>query len=92
MKESKIIIKVYGLVQGVFFRYTTRKVARRLGLTGYIKNMPDSSVYIEAEGPDDKLLELLEFSKKGPKHAQVERVEHEFAQPINEFKGFDYAF
>jgi acylphosphatase len=92
MKKSKIIIKVYGLVQGVFFRYTTRKIARRLGITGCVKNMPDGTVYIEAEGPDDKLFELLEFSKRGPKHAHVERVEHEFTQPTNEFKGFDYAF
>ncbi|MFX0104843.1 MAG: acylphosphatase [Candidatus Hodarchaeota archaeon] len=92
MKESKIIIKVHGLVQGVFFRYTTRKIARKLGLTGFVKNMPDSTVYIEAEGPYDKLLELLEFSKKGPKHAYVERVEHKFTDPINEFNGFDYAF
>ncbi|UCD01013.1 MAG: acylphosphatase [Promethearchaeota archaeon] len=92
MKESKIIIKVFGYVQGVFFRYTTRKVARNLGLTGYVKNMPDGTVYIEAEGPNDKLLELLEFSKKGPRHAHVERVEHKFTQPTNEFEGFDYAF
>ncbi|MFX1302468.1 MAG: acylphosphatase [Promethearchaeota archaeon] len=92
MKESKIIIKVYGLVQGVFFRYTTRKIARKLGLTGYVKNMADGTVYIEAVGPADKLLELLEFSKKGPKHAQVERVEHKYTTPTNEFKGFDYAF
>lgn len=92
MKESKIIIKVHGLVQGVFFRYTTRKIARKLGLTGFVKNMPDRTVYIEAEGPDDKLLELLEFSKKGPNHAYVERVEHEFTRHTNEFNEFDYAF
>ena len=92
MKEAKITIKVYGYVQGVFFRYTTRKVARRLGLSGYVKNMPDGTVYIEAEGPESKLLELLKFSKQGPKHAKVEKVEHEFAKPTNEFKGFDYFF
>jgi len=87
-----IIINVYGLVQGVFFRYTTRKVARRLGLTGYVKNMPDGSVYIEAEGPEDKLNELLEFAKKGPKHAQVEKADYEFKDPQNKFKNFDYTF
>ncbi len=92
MKDTRIKIKVYGYVQGVFFRYTTRKVARRLGLTGYVKNMPDGTVYIEAEGSKDKLLELLKFSKQGPKHAQVEKVEHEFTLPLNEFKGFDYMF
>ena len=92
MNESRIKIKVFGLVQGVFFRYTTRKVARKLGLNGYVKNMPDGTVYIEAEGPKDKLIELLEFSKQGPKYARVEKVEHEFSQPMNEFNGFDYMF
>ncbi len=92
MNEFKIKIKVFGYVQGVFFRYTTRKVARKLGLTGFVKNMPDGTVYIEAQGSEDKLLELLEFSRKGPPHAQVEKVVHEFSKPTNEFKGFDYAF
>ena len=92
MKDARIKIKVYGYVQGVFFRLTTRKVARRLGLTGYVKNMLDGTVYIEAEGSKDKLLELLKFSKQGPKHAQVEKVEHEFTLPSNEFKRFDYMF
>ena len=89
---KRIIINVYGLVQGVFFRYTTRKVARKLDITGIVKNMPDGSVYIEAEGPENKLLELLEFSKKGPKHAEVERVKHEFKEFEGKFNRFDYAF
>lgn len=92
MNESRIKIKVFGLVQGVFFRLTTRKVARKLGLNGYVKNMSDGTVFIEAEGPKDKLIELLEFSKLGPKHARVERVEYEFSPPLNEFNGFDYMF
>jgi len=89
---KRIIINVYGLVQGVFFRYTTRKVARSLGLTGYVKNMPDGSVYIEAEGPEEKLNDLLEFAKKGPKHAQVEKTDYEFKPPQNQFKSFEYTF
>ena len=92
MKELRIIIKVYGLVQGVFFRYTTQKVARKLGLSGYVKNMSDGSVLIEAEGPEDKLEELLLFSHKGPVNARVDRVEHEFKTPQYEFKGFNYSF
>ena len=92
MKELRIIIRVFGLVQGVFFRYTTRKVARKLGLTGIVKNLPDGSVFIEAEGPKDKLFELLEFSKKGPKYAQVEKAEYEILEPKHQYKGFDYEF
>jgi acylphosphatase len=91
-KMKKIIITVYGHVQGVFFRYTTRKVARKLGLTGIVKNMSDGSVYIEAEGPEDKLVELLDFAKKGPKYARVDDVKFEYEDPEKKYKGFDYAF
>jgi acylphosphatase len=63
-----------------------------LGLTGYVKNLPNGSVYIEAEGSMDKLNKLLEFSKEGPRNAQVERVEHEFKTPKSQYNSFDYAF
>lgn len=92
MNDKRIIIKVYGLVQGVFFRYTTRKVARKLGLDGYVKNMPDGSVLIEAEGAEDKLNELLIFSKKGPVSARVDHVEYEIKSPTYQFKGFNSSF
>ena len=92
MKELRIIIKVSGIVQGVFFRYTTLKVARKLNLSGYVKNMPNGSVFIEAEGPEDKLKELLKFVKVGPKNARVDQVEYEFTPPNYQFKGFDYFF
>ena len=92
MKVSRIKIKVWGYVQGVFFRYNTRKFARKLGLTGFVKNLPDGTVYIEAEGPEPKLNELLKFAKQGPKHAQVEKVDYEFTEPKYDYKGFDYDF
>ena len=89
---KRIIVHVYGLVQGVFFRYSTRKIARNLGLTGIVKNLRDGSVYIEAEGPEDKLKELLKFAKKGPKSAKVESIEYEYKEVQHKFKGFDYSF
>ena len=89
---KRIIIHVYGLVQGVFFRYTTRKVARNLGLTGVVKNLPNGSVFIEAEGPEDKLIELLKFAKKGPKSAKVEKIEYEYKEVQHKFKGFEFSF
>jgi len=89
---KKIIIHVHGLVQGVFFRYTTRKVARKLGLTGTVENLPDGSVYIEAEGPEAALIELLKFAKKGPNSAKVETVEYEYKEAQHKFKGFEYSF
>ncbi|MHA1460546.1 MAG: acylphosphatase [Promethearchaeota archaeon] len=89
---KRIIIHVYGYVQGVFFRFTTRKVARNLGLTGIVKNLPDGGVYIEAEGSEDKLTELLKFAKKGPKAAEVRNLEYEYKETQHKFKGFEYSF
>ena len=88
---KKLKIHVYGIVQGVFFRYSTRKVARKLGLTGFVKNMPDGSVYIEAEGSSDKLKELLNYVKIGPETAEVEKIEYEFKEAKHNFKGFEYS-
>ncbi|KAF5028915.1 Acylphosphatase [anaerobic digester metagenome] len=48
--EKQYIIQVFGLVQGVGFRYFIYQKVQALGLRGFIKNMPDTSVYIESEG------------------------------------------
>ena len=87
-----IVITVHGYVQGVFFRYTTRKVARKLGLTGYVINKPDGTVFIEAEGPEDKLEELLIFCRKGPRDAVVEKVDFTYSDAENRYKGFEYSY
>jgi acylphosphatase len=89
---KKACIKVFGRVQGIFFRYHTRKLARKLGLLGFVENMPDGSVYIEAEGSDDKLNELIEFAKKGPPQARVDHVKVDYFESEGTFKGFEYKF
>lgn len=68
-------IKIYGLVQGVFFRAEAKEEADKLGLTGFVKNMPDGSVYIEAEGEKNKLDKFIKWCNKGPMMARVEKVE-----------------
>ncbi len=89
---KRIVITVHGYVQGVFFRYTTRNLARKLGLTGYVMNQPDGTVFIVAEGPEDKLEELLAFCRKGPRDAVVERVDFNYTDADNSYKGFNYGF
>jgi acylphosphatase len=90
--KRKIIIDVFGRVQGVFFRSTTRKKAQKWGLKGYVKNMPDGSVHIEAEGSEDKLEKLLKFAHNGPSFARVDRVESKYEEATNEFKRFRVSF
>lgn len=68
-------IKIYGLVQGVFFRASTKEQADKLNIKGYAKNTPDGSVYIEAEGEKDNLDKFVKWCNLGPMMAQVEKVE-----------------
>lgn len=85
---KRIIIDIYGRVQGVWFRASTKKKARKLNLTGYVKNMPDGSVHIEAEGKKGNLQELLEFAKEGPRLARVDRINHDFKEATGKFSRF----
>ena len=68
-------IKIYGLVQGIFFRASAKEQADKLGITGFAKNMPDGSVYIEAEGEKNNLDKFIKWCNRGPILAQVEKVE-----------------
>lgn len=72
---KRVSIKVHGKVQGVFYRANTEKVARKIGVTGFVQNEPDGSVYIEAQGSEQQLEELIDWCKRGPERAVVEKVE-----------------
>ena len=68
-------VKIYGLVQGVFFRSRAKDTADNLGLTGFAGNETDGSVYIEIEGKKEKLDKFLKWCRKGPTLAKVEKIE-----------------
>ncbi|MDY0343473.1 MAG: acylphosphatase [Lentimicrobium sp.] len=72
--EKQYIIQIYGRVQGVGFRYFAYREALALGLRGFVKNMPDRSVYVEAEGEVAALEILLHHCRQGPGHADVREV------------------
>lgn len=78
MEKKAVILKVYGKVQGVGFRYYTHKKANELGLNGFVKNKPDGSVYVEAEGEDAHLQEFINWCEVGPTWAHVTKVERQF--------------
>ena len=63
-----------GSVQGVGFRFSTVREARRSGITGFVKNQYDGGVYIEADGPQEKLLDYLDWCRQGPGSAHVTSV------------------
>ncbi|MBX2865133.1 MAG: acylphosphatase [Leptolyngbyaceae cyanobacterium MAG.088] len=85
---SRIKITVYGQVQGVGFRYHTRRKANALKLTGYVINKPDHTVEIVADGPDQQIKALIEWTKSGPERADVSHIKVEDCLPINRFDEF----
>ena len=66
---------VHGRVQGVFFRDSTRRQARQRGVSGWVTNRPDGAVEAVFEGDEEPVESLVAFVRKGPRGAQVERVD-----------------
>jgi acylphosphatase len=83
---------VYGLVQGVSYRYFVQRHAEAIGLTGYARNLDDGSVEVVAEGEKDKLAQLIAKLKAGPRAARVEWVEVEWGEPTGKYREFDIAY
>ncbi len=81
-------IKIYGKVQGVFFRHSARQKASELNINGFAKNELDGTVYIEAEGKEDNLKSFLKWCHQGPQLASVNKVESEFRPEIKNFTDF----
>ena len=72
---------VHGFVQGVFFRDSTRRLAQRHGVTGWVANRSDGALEAVFEGEADAVERLVAFSRQGPRGAQVESVEVEEEEP-----------
>ena len=83
---------VSGRVQGVGYRAFTRKVAKSLGLKGFVRNLPDGRVEVYAEGDEESLQLLLKELQKGPYFARVDSVEYELTEPRGEYEDFIIAY
>ena len=79
---------VFGYVQGVSFRYYTRREAERLQLTGWVANQYDGTVKVVAEGTNDSLQELASFLLRGSPMARVGHVKVKWLNATNEFFNF----
>lgn len=76
---SRLHVRISGIVQGVGFRWFVRERARRLGLAGWVKNLPDGSVEVAAEGEQGQLDLLRGELTKGPAGARVDSL-----RPVDE--------
>lgn len=87
----RVRLHVTGRVQGVGFRYFTLSVGRNLGVSGWVKNEPDGSVSVEAEGESAAIEQLLLQVRQGPAHARVEHVSVADLPPSGAGGGFEIA-
>jgi acylphosphatase len=83
--EEKLLYKIHvtGHVQGVGFRWNAAREARNLDLKGFVRNLSDGSVYIEAEGSIMALNVFVDWCKKGPGFSSVESVDVVTLPPVN---------
>ncbi|WP_276499601.1 acylphosphatase [Pontibacter litorisediminis] len=88
-EKKRVAMRVHGKVQGVFFRASTQEKAQELGLTGFVQNEPDGTVYLEAEGDAGALKQLEQWAHDGPRRAEVAKVEVEEKQELQGFEDFE---
>lgn len=85
---NTVNIRVFGIVQGVFFRRSTKDKADELGISGWVRNEPDGSVEIMATGEKEVLVDLIEWCKDGSPMAKVDKVDADWLSEIEDFGYF----
>ena len=81
MAVKRLALRIHGRVQLVGFRAFAQRHASSLGLTGYVRNRPDGTLEVEAEGEEEQLNSFLALIREGPRAAVVTRVEVEWRPP-----------
>jgi len=92
MGVRRVHLIISGIVQGVFFRSTSRHQALHLGLTGWVKNRRDGKVEIVAEGEEENLANLIQWCHEGPPGARVDDVSLEWEDSTGEFPTFSIKY
>lgn len=82
MNIRRVSLRITGRVQGVFYRRDSAREATRLGLSGFVRNEPDGSVYAEAEGREEAVGAFIRWCRRGPENARVDEVRVEERAPV----------
>ncbi len=75
--QTRIHATISGTVQGVFYRASAQNEAKKLDLTGYVRNLPNGDVELEAQGEASDVDKLLEWCRQGPPDSEVARISSE---------------
>ncbi len=90
--EKRVHALISGRVQGVWYRASTRDEATRLGLTGWVKNLPDGRVELVAEGTAQAVDALIQWCHQGPPYAGVDEVDVKEQAPTGKYDAFDVRY
>ena len=85
-------VVVSGIVQGVFYRDFTQRRARALGLSGWVRNLPDGRVEAVAQGEKESITRLVQAMRQGPPSARVDRLEFSWQAPEADLPDFEIRF
>jgi acylphosphatase len=88
--RKRVIIS--GIVQGVAFRHYTREMAGKLGVTGWVRNLPNGNVEAVFEGDPEDVLEAANWCRQGPPSARVDEAQVMDEDYKGEFSTFDVAY
>ena len=88
MGQKRIHLVVRGRVHDVYFRASTLREAKRLGLTGWVRNRSDGTVEMVAEGEEDQVKDLLSWAQHGTSTARVDKVETRWRSYTGEYSDF----
>jgi len=88
MGQKRVHLTIFGRVQGVYFRASAQREAKRLGLVGWAKNRTGGSVEIVVEGEEERVKEFLNWAQHGPATARVDKIETRWRSYTGEFPHF----
>jgi len=89
---GRVLVRIEGRVQGVFYRQSTVEVAHRLGLGGWVRNLPDGRVEALFEGDRRRVEAALDWCRQGPPRAMVDDIAVEWLDGPAECVGFDIRY
>jgi acylphosphatase len=90
--DFRVHVIIRGRVQGVFFRMETRRAAERCGVFGWVKNRADGAVEAVFEGDKKSVDAIIDWCRRGPRHAVVDGIEMETEPCTAEFKEFNILY